>query len=269
MVSLADQPARFGDHLRWWRRYRRLSQLDLAGLADVSSKHLSFLETGRSSPSREMVLHLARHLEVPVRHQNGLLVAAGYAARFAERSLGDHTMAEVRRVVDLHLEHHEPYPAICEDRRWDLLAANGAAQLFLHGVAPELLDPPINVVRISLHPAGLAPRVRNFNAYAAHLLGRLRLQAARTADPDIADLLDEVSTYVDVEAQGAGDGPPGPMLPLRIDHDGHELALISTIATIGAPLDITTAELAIEAFYPADPATASALARLAGASAPV
>jgi transcriptional regulator with XRE-family HTH domain len=156
-MAVLESPQGFSEQLRWWRTYRRFSQLDLAGLAGVSAKHLSYLETGRSTPSPEMVLHLARHLDVPAREQNALLLAAGYAPRYPERSLDDDAMADVRRVVDLQLRHHEPYPAICVDRRWDLLAANDAAWAFVDGVAPELAEPPINVMRLSLHPEGPHP----------------------------------------------------------------------------------------------------------------
>jgi transcriptional regulator with XRE-family HTH domain len=260
-MAVLESPQGFGEQLRWWRSYRRLSQLDLAGLAGVSTKHLSYLETGRAAPSPEMVLHLARHLDVPNREQNALLLAAGYAPRYPERSLDDASMADVRRVVDLQLRHHQPYPAVCVNRRWDLLAANDAAWGFVDGVAAELLEPPINVMRLSLHPGGLAPRVRNFASYAAHLLAQIRAEVARTADRRLAELADEIAAYPTV-AGIAGTIHPSDhtsaVLPLRIQIDGRELSFITTIATIGAPQDITTSELAVEAFYPADDTTAAA-----------
>lgn len=258
-VALADTSSRFGDHLRWWRHHRRFSQLELGLSAGVSAKHVSFLETGRSSPSREMVLHLARHLDVPLRHQNDLLTAAGFSPQFGERSLDDDAMAEIRQVIELQLAHHQPYPAICVDRRWDLISANAAAQVFLEGVSAPLLEPPVNVMRISLHPNGLAPRVRNFTVYAGHLVARLRAQAAHAVDPGLVDLLDEVSAYPGVRAAAHEETIAGPVLPLRIDIAGVEVALVSTIASIGAPQEITTAELAVEAFYPADEASAAVL----------
>lgn len=214
-----------------------------------------------------MVLHLARHLEVPIRHQNELLVAAGFSPRFSERTLDDEAMGEIRQVVDLQLAHHEPYPAICVDRKWDLMAANASAQLFLDGIDPELLGPPLNVIRLSLHPSGLAPRVRNFGGYAAHLVDRLRSQASHAGDPQLMELLDEVSGYPGVEP-AAGHHQPGPVLPLEITLAGHDLSLVSTIASFGAPQEVTTAELAIEAFYPADEASAAALVALAAAGGP-
>jgi transcriptional regulator with XRE-family HTH domain len=260
-MAVPESPQGFGEQLRWWRTYRRLSQLDLAGLAGVSAKHLSYLETGRSTPSPEMVLHLARQLDVPTRQQNALLLAAGYAPRYPERSLDDAAMADVRRVVDLQLRHHQPYPAACVDRRWDLLAANDAAWAFVEGIAPELLEPPINLMRLSLHPGGLAPRVRNFATYAAHLLAQLHAEAARTADRRLAELIDEIAAYPTMTGVAGTLRPldhTSPVLPLRIQVGDQELSFITTIATIGAPQDVTTSELAIEAFYPADDTTAAA-----------
>jgi transcriptional regulator with XRE-family HTH domain len=260
-VAVLESPQGFGEQLRWWRTYRRMSQLTLAGLAGVSAKHLSYLETGRSTPSPEMVLHLARHLDVPAREQNALLLAAGYAPRYPERSLDDDAMSDIRRVVDLQLRHHQPYPAVCVDRRWALLAANDAAWVFVDGVAAELLEPPVNVMRLSLHPGGLAPRIRNFASYAAHLLAQLRAEAARTADRRLADLVDEITGYptmTPVAGSVRALDHTSAVLPLRIAIGGEELSFITTIATIGAPQDVTTSELAIEAFYPADDTTAAA-----------
>jgi transcriptional regulator with XRE-family HTH domain len=260
-MAVLESPQGFGEQLRWWRTYRRLSQLDLAGLAGVSAKHLSYLETGRSSPSPEMVLHLARHLDIPIREQNALLLAAGYAPRYPERTLDDDAMADVRHVVDLQLRHHQPYPAVCVDRRWDLLAANDAAWAFVDGVAAELLEPPMNVMRLSLHPGGLAPRIRDFATYAAHLLAQLRAEATRTADRRLAELIAEIAAYPTMTGI-AGTLEPhdhtSPILPLRIQVGDQELSFITTIATIGAPREVTTSELAIEAFYPADAATTAA-----------
>lgn len=257
-MVLAGSPSPFAAHLRWWRHHRRLSQLDLAGVAGVSAKHISFLEIGRAHPSREMVVHLARSLDVPLRHRNDLLIAAGFAPAYRTGSLTDDSMADVRSVVQLHLGHHEPFPAVCVDRRWDVLDANGAASVFLEDVAPALLEPPVNVVRLSLHPDGLYPRVRNFEEYASHLLDQLRSQLAHTMDDALGELLDEVDTYPNLpRAQKRDPNGSRPMLPLLMTADGADLTLITTITTIGAPTDATTSELAIEAFYPGDETTRS------------
>jgi transcriptional regulator with XRE-family HTH domain len=250
-----------GALMRQWRERRRLSQLDLAMQADISTRHLSFVETGRSTPSREMVLHLAEQLDVPLRERNGLLVAAGYAPVYAETALDDPQLAAVRAAVRQVLTGHEPYPAVVVDRRWTLVDANAGVALLTEGVAPELLAPPANALRISLHPDGMAPRIVNLGEWRAHLLGRLRRQAAHTADPALVQLYDELRAYPcdqpepEVEVPGPGDI----VVPLRLRHAGGELAFFSTVATFGTPLDITVAELAIEAFFPADPATAAVL----------
>lgn len=254
-----------GELLRSWRLRRRLSQLDLGLAADVSTKHVSFIETGRASPSREMVLHLADRLEVPMRERNVLLLAAGYAPRYAETPLDAETMASVRRAVQMTLDHHEPFPAVVVDRRWNVITANGPASLFTADVDPDLLEPPINVIRISLHPSGLAPHVVNFAEYASHLVSRLRRQVEQSADRDLEALLHEVSAYPNVlRSLPAAPQAPGVILPLMLDAGGSRLSLFSTIATFGTPLDITTAELAIEAFFPADEATERAFRRSDG-----
>jgi transcriptional regulator with XRE-family HTH domain len=253
-LALSASRTSFGDHLRDWRQRRRLSQMELGLRAGVSSKHVSFIETGRSRPSPEMVLHLAEHLGVPVRQRNSLLLAAGHAPRYPETPLDDATMTAARRAVEMLLQHHQPFPAVVVDRRWDLVAANPAALLLTTGVHEELLGPPMNVVRLSTHPLGLAPRMRNFAEYGAHMVDRLEQQVARTADPELAALLDEVRTYVPVAHE-----PPSPalgvLLPLVLDVDGEVLSLFSTITTFGTAIDITLSELAIESFFPADEAT--------------
>jgi transcriptional regulator with XRE-family HTH domain len=252
-----------GDLLRGWRQRRRLSQLDLSLEAEVSARHLSFVETGRSKPSRELVLHLAEHLDVPLRERNSLLLAAGYAPVYQERSLEDAEMDPVREALDLILSGHEPYPAVIVDRRWDLVTGNGAAlTLFTAGVAPELLEPPVNVYRLGLHPDGLAPRVRNMAEYSTHLLIRLQREVALTGDAALAALLDEVRSYPDLTHPTSVDADPARMLFLPMEFttvDGQELSFFSTLATFGTALDITVAELSIEAFFPADAATQAAL----------
>ena len=252
-----------GELLRQWREQRRLSQLELSIQAGISTRHLSFVETGRSAPSRDMVLHLAEELELPLRERNHLLLAAGYAPVYRETSLDAPLMAPVRDAIRQVLAGHEPYPAVVVDRGWNLVDANATVALFLAGVAPWLVEPPVNVLRVSLHPDGMAPRIANLGEWRAHLLGRLRRQVALTADPDLTKLADELAEYPcdqpepEVELPGPGDV----VVPLRVRHDGGELAFISTVATFGTPLDVTVAELAIESFYPADPATADALRR--------
>jgi transcriptional regulator with XRE-family HTH domain len=257
-----------GELLRGWREHRRLSQLQLAIQADISTRHLSFVETGRSKPSREMVLHLADELDVPLRERNRLLLAAGYAPVYQERGLDEEPMSAVREAVRQVLGGHDPYPAIVLDRRWNLVDANTAAtRLFTTVLPPELLAPPANVLRASLHPAGLAPHIVNLGEWRAHLLGRLRRQATLTGDEELAALYQELRDYPCdqpeplVEVPGPGDVT----VALRLRHREGELAFFSTIATFGTPLDVTVAELMIEAFFPADAATGELLRRASAA----
>ncbi len=258
--------SRFGDHLREWRQRRRLSQLDLALEADISTRHLSFVETGRASPSREMVLRLAEHLAVPLRERNVLLAAAGYAPVFAERSLDDPALKAARAAVDLVLKGHEPYPALAVDRHWNMLAANASVAPLLAGVAPHLLEPPVNVLRLGLHPEGLAPRVENFAEWRAHILHRLRQQIEATADPVLVELLNDLrATPAPRSAGPHEDAYGGVVVPLRLKTPHGTLSLFSTITVFGTPVDITLQELAIEAFYPADAATGDLLRALAKA----
>jgi transcriptional regulator with XRE-family HTH domain len=244
--------------LRDWRRRRRLSQLDLALEAGVSARHLSFLETGRSRPSREMLLHLAEELDVPLRDRNRLLLAAGYAPAYGERALDAPEMEPVRDALALVLEGHDPYPAAVVDRRWELVAGNRGLGLLAAGAAPELLEPPVNVMRLSLHPDGVAPRILNLAEWRAHLLERLGRQVALTGDRALAALLEEVGGYPAPEP-APGHAVDDLVVPLRLRTDLGELAFISTVATFGTAVDITVAELAIESFFPADGRTAEAL----------
>jgi transcriptional regulator with XRE-family HTH domain len=261
MIAATHTPRPVGELLRRWREQRRLSQLELAGQADISTRHLSFVETSRSLPSREMVLRLAEQLDLPLRDRNTLLLAAGYAPVYSEAALDSPQMSAVRTAVRQILTAHEPYPAVVIDRGWNLVDANAGVAAFLAGCAPELLAPPANVLRISLHPDGMAPRIVNLGEWRAHLLGRLRREAAQTADPRLSDLLDELRAYPcdrpepETEHSGASDIA----VPLRIRHDGRELSFIGTVATFGTPLDVTLAELSIESFFPADAQTAAAL----------
>ncbi len=251
----------FGDLLREWRGRRRLSQLELSLRAAASTRHLSYLENGRSRPSREMVLHLADELDVPLRERNRLLVAAGFAPAFRETALDAVELAPAREAIERILAAQDPYPALVVDRRWDLVAANAGLAVFLEGVDPALLEPPANVVRASLHPDGLARRIANIDEYAAHMLGRLRRDAEATGDPAVHELLAEIRTYPAVAhlPPSAGAHWGGTLLPLRLLTDGGELSFFSTIATFGTPVDITLDELSIELFFPADAATAAAL----------
>ena len=253
-----------GDLLREWRQRRRMSQLDFAVEAEISSKHLSFLETGRSQPSREMVLHLAELLEVPLRERNSLLIAAGFAPMFKEHALSDPELQPAREAVELVLKGHQPYPAIAVDRHWQLVAANDAANYFMAGVPPKLLTPPLNVLRITLHPDGMAPRIVNLGEWRAHLLARLRRQIEVSADATLAALLQELNEYPAPahSAEPATNAVPF-AVPFRLATDAGVLSFISTITVFGTPVDVTLSELALESFFPADPATAATLRTLA------
>jgi transcriptional regulator with XRE-family HTH domain len=262
-MSTIEAP--LGTLLRDWRRRRRLSQLDLALEAGVSARHLSFLETGRSKPSRDMVLHLSEQLEVPLRDRNQLLLAAGFAPAYAARPIDDPEMAAVRQALDRILKGHEPYPAVVVDRWWDLAAANASIGVFTSLAAPHLLQPPINALRVTLHPEGMAPHIVNLPEWRAHLLDRLRRQVAVTSDERLAALYAEVAEYPGGEAALPA-LEPGIAVPLRMNLNGDELAFFSTIATFGTAVDITLAELAIEAFFPADETTAQALTSALSAS---
>ena len=252
----------FGELLREWRERRRVSQLALAGDAEISTKHLSFLETGRSAPSREMVLRLARVLAVPLRERNALLYAAGFAPAFQERPLDDPALRTARRAVDLVLRGHEPYPALAVDRHWALVAANEAVPPLLAGVAPELLVAPVNVLRLSLHPKGLAPRIRNLGQWRAHLLERLQRQIEVTADAKLGALLRELADYpFPVSAAGTEDPSEygGVAVPLELATEAGVLSLLSTTTVFGTPVDVTLSELALESFFPADEETSELL----------
>ncbi|MFI6683925.1 helix-turn-helix domain-containing protein [Streptomyces sp. NPDC050485] len=250
-----------GDLLRQWRKHRLLSQLDLATRAEISPRHLSFIENGRSAPSRDTVLRLAEALGLELRERNPLLLAAGYAPVYRETGLEAPHMSAVRDMVRQVLAAHEPYPAVVLDRYWNRVDANDPAWLFGLGVAPRLLEEPVNLLRVSLHPEGMAPRIANLGEWRAHLLSRLRQQVTMTADPELARLYDELIRYPcdQPEPRVELPGPGEIAVPLRLRYEGRELAFFSTMATFGTPLDITVAELAIESFFPADPETAEVL----------
>ncbi|TDB89544.1 XRE family transcriptional regulator [Actinomadura sp. KC216] len=254
-----------GDLLRAWRQRRRLSQLELASAAEVSTRHLSFVETGRSAPSRDMVLRLAEHLDVPLRDRNLLLVAGGYAPVFGETPFEEPRMDSVRAALKQVLDGHEPFPAVVVDRFWNLIDANGAAGLFMENVAPELLEPPLNVLRLSMHPDGMAKHILNLPEWRAHMIDRVRRHVALTADAGLAQLYRELRGFPgDVGEAFAPPAGDEVVVPLRLRVDGRELSFFTTIATFGTPVDITVAELAIESFYPADEPTTRFLRERAG-----
>jgi transcriptional regulator with XRE-family HTH domain len=260
--------AQAGQLIREWRRRRSLSQLELASRSAVSGRHLSFIETGRARPSREMVLHLAQRLDVPLRERNRLLLAAGFAPVFSEQSLEEPEMLPVRKALDRFLAAHEPFPAVVVDRGWNLVAANRGVALLTEGVDPRLLEPPANALRITLHPRGMAPRILNLDEWSRHLLERLARQAELAADDELRALYDELAGYPGVDTTTSEEPEPAReiLLPLRLRRDDDILEFFGTVTTFGTPLDITLSELVVEAFYPADSATAEALTRLASDS---
>jgi transcriptional regulator with XRE-family HTH domain len=251
-----------GRLLREWRRRRHLSQLDLAAEAGISTRHLSFVETGRSQPSREMVLHLGEHLDIPLRERNVLLTAAGYAPLYSSTELDAPEMEPVRDAIDKILGAHDPYPALVVDRQWNVVAANGPARALMQGADPSLLEPPVNVLRLSLHPNGVASRIANFEEWASHLVARLERQVMLTGDPALTLLLDELRGYPGVPSRVTFpelEGAEKVFVPLRWRAGGTELTFFSTVTTFGTAIDVTLAELIIESFFPADAATAAAL----------
>ena len=255
-----------GTLLRDWRQRRRLSQLDLAGDANVSTRHLSCVETGRALPSREMVLRLADRLGVPLRERNRLLTAAGYAPMFSEHRLDDPALASARAALELVLKGHEPFPALLVDRHWTLVAANRMVPLMLAGLSAEQLQPPLNVLRLSLHPQGLAPRIVNLAQWRHHLLERLQQQVDASGDATLAALAEELRAYPlpdGVDDCVMASQAPAVAMPLQLRSPEGVLTLISTITVFGTPVDITLSELALETFFPADEATAQALHRMA------
>ncbi|MFJ7246650.1 helix-turn-helix domain-containing protein [Kitasatospora sp. NPDC098652] len=257
-----------GPLLRGWRERRQLSQLQLALRANSSARHLSFVENGRARPSRELLLRLAEQLDVPVRERNSLLLAAGYAPHYPETPLDTPSMDALRGGVERLLAAHDPYPAVVIDGTFQVLAANRSLTLLLDGVAPELLRPPFNAVRVALHPDGLAPHIVNFRQWRRHLLSRLeeRLEPGIHAEP-LRRLYEEVLGYPEPEEDPAPDaadeGNPF-ALPLRVRHDGRVLSFLSTVTTFNTPLDVTVSELALETFLPADRETVQHLQSVVG-----
>lgn len=268
----AGQPP-VGHLIRRWRQHRRWSQLDLACEAEISTRHLSFVETGRARPSREMLLRLAEQLEMPLRERNVLLVAAGFAPGFRERSLDDPELALALRAVERILAASAPNPTLAVDRHWNLVTANAPALHLMAGIDPALLTPDVNVLRASLHPAGLAPRIVNYVEWRAHVMHRLRRQVEASGDAGLAALLDELERLPPPPGVAEAPTPPpsaaalsGVAVPIRLRTPLGTLSFLSTTMVFGTAVDVTLAELVIESLFPADDATAKALASIPGAS---
>src|SRR5246127_3080010 len=241
------QPVHIGDHLREWRQRRHLSQLDLAVDAEVSARHLSFVETGRSAPSREMVLKLAERLDVPLRERNVLLVAAGFAPAFPQRALADPAPKSGREAINLVLKAHEPNPALAYDRHWNLVSANRMVAPLLDGVPERLLGQPFNILRLAFHPEALAPRTVNLAEWSGHLLERLHRQCEATADPGLLKLYPDLKSYP-MPARSGPLSSDNVAIPFKLRHGGDVLSFISTTMIFGTPVDITLSELALETF---------------------
>jgi transcriptional regulator with XRE-family HTH domain len=256
------QPAA-GEILRLWRQRRRLSQLELSAATGVSTRHLSYIETGRSRPSRQMILYLAEYLSIPLRDRNALLLAAEYAPVYSHRGLDDagSDMQYIRAAIERLLTSHGPYPAFVIDRQWDVVARNQATAVFLEDVAANLLIPPVNALRVALHPSGLAPKIVNLAEWSGYLLRRLDHQILASPDAGLAELAREARCYPGVAEPSQETASPADrvFVPLRIMSRGRELRFLNMVATFGTALDVTAAELVIEAFYPADPATTQTL----------
>lgn len=249
-----------GGLLREWRQRRRLSQLDLACEARISTRHLSFLETGRAQPSRDMVLHLAERLDVPIRERNLLLIAAGFAPSFGERSLDDPALASVRAAIDMVLERQRPYPAFAIDRHWRVVASNSELPELYEGCAEDLLRRPINALRLTLHPRGMAPRIANLAEWRAHILARLKQQIDLTGDTEQLALRRELLSYpAPPDARETAERPVA--IPFQVKTSLGLLSFFTTTTIFGTPVDVTLSELALELFFPADAATARAVER--------
>jgi transcriptional regulator with XRE-family HTH domain len=255
-------PAHIGDHLREWRQRRHLSQLDLAGDAEISARHLSFVETGRSAPSRDMVLKLAERLAVPLRERNVLLVAAGFAPAFPQRSLDDPALKSARDAIDLVLRAHEPNPALAVDRHWNLVSANRMVMPLLEGIPPRLLGQPLNILRLAFHPEAMAARTVNLAEWCGHLLERLHRQCEATADPELIKLHHELKAYP-IPARSGPLPADSVALPFKMRLNGEVLSFFSTTMIFGTPVDITLSELALETFFPADDLTARRMRAMA------
>lgn len=269
IIAAMDKARPFGEQLREWRQRRHLSQLDLAAEVDISTRHLSFVETGRSQPSRAMVLRLAERLNVPFRERNALLTAAGFAPMYPTRSLSDPELSAARAAVDLILSGHEPYPAMLVDRHWNLVATNRAVAPLLAGIDESLMTPPVNTLRVTLHPKGLASQIENLPQWRAHLLARVARDLELTADPVLAELLQELRSYETGNSKAHAEYPEPPfpdvVLPLKMRTDAGVLSFFSTTTVFGSAVEVTLSELMLEALYPADEKTAEVLRKMAPA----
>jgi transcriptional regulator with XRE-family HTH domain len=289
-TKLSNERRPFGEQLREWRQRRHLSQLDLAGEVDISTRHLSFVETGRSTPSRAMVLRLAERLSVPLRERNALLVSAGFAPMYSTHALSDPELASARAAIELVLKGHEPYPALLVDRSWNLVSANRVATAMMVGIDESLLAPPVNVLRVTLHPKGLAPRIENLAQWHAEVVGRVQRELEITADENLRMLLEELRGYpttnglqsVGVSSRGGNGGGgvsaetstslngavgfSGVVVPMRLRSPAGVLTLFSTTTVFGTAVEVTLSELTLEAFYPADEFTAEVLRGVAAAA---
>jgi transcriptional regulator with XRE-family HTH domain len=256
------KPIHVGEHLREWRQRRHLSQLDLAVDAEISARHLSFVETGRAAPSRDMVLKLAERLDVPLRERNVLLVAAGFAPAFPQRALDDPALKAAREAINLVLKAHEPNPALAYDRHWNLVSANRMVAPLLEGIPQRLLGQPFNILRLAFHPEALAARTVNLAEWCGHLLERLHRQCEATADPELIKLYADLKAFP-IPARSGPLPPDNVAIPFKLRHDGEVLSFFSTTMVFGTPVDITLSELALETFFPADDLTAERMRNMA------
>jgi transcriptional regulator with XRE-family HTH domain len=256
------KPVHIGEHLREWRQRRHLSQLDLAVDAEISARHLSFVETGRAAPSREMVLKLAERLDVPLRERNVLLVAAGFAPAFPQRALDDPALKAAREAINLVLKAHEPNPALAYDRHWNLVSANRMVAPLLEGIPQRLLGQPFNILRLAFHPEALAARTVNLAEWCGHLLERLHRQCEATADPELIKLYSDLKAFP-IPARSGPLQPDHVAIPFKLRHDGEVLSFFSTTMVFGTPVDVTLSELALETFFPADDLTAARMRTIA------
>jgi transcriptional regulator with XRE-family HTH domain len=255
----------FGDQLRDWRQRRRMSQLDLAAEAELSTRHLSFVETGRAKPSRDLVMRLAEVLELPLRSRNALLLAVGYAPPFTERPFDDAALSAGREIVQRVLNCHMPFPSLAVDRHWQLVAANAAVGSLLAGLPAELLEPPVNVLRLSLHPRGLAAQIVNLADWKRHVLDRLKGQVEQSADPVLEAMIDELRAFPAPASKAPATAASMIAVPLILDTAHGRLTFLTTTTVFGTPVEVTLSELAIESFFPADAETAARLSALAAA----
>jgi transcriptional regulator with XRE-family HTH domain len=259
-VQIEQEPQTAGELVRFWRTQRRLTQMDLALDANISTKHLSFVETGRSKPSRQLLVHLAQELDLPIADRNRLLLAGGFAPPYLEQPYDGELMQPLRESLSRLLAAHEPNPALIVDGLWNLIDSNRAAELLFDGVDPELLEPPVNILRLSAHPGGL-PKISSMTAAcSAPLIHRLRRRSRDDADPELSKLIDEVAAYLP-------DDPPSgqatqPVVSLDLRTRLGDVRLFTVIATLGAPLEVTAANLAIETFLPMDEESAARLSAL-------